>query len=70
MQTIIYRIENQQSPTIQHRKLYSNIVINHNGKQYENECILCVYIYIHTHTHTHTHENSESVSCSVMSDSL
>ena len=29
-------------------------VINHNGKEYEKECV-CVYIYTHTHTHTHTY---------------
>ena len=30
-------------------------VINHNGKEYEKEC---VYIYTHTHVHAHTHTHT------------
>jgi len=33
----------QQGPTVQHRELFQYPVINHNGKEYENECI---YTYI------------------------
>ena len=41
LQTIIYRIDKQQGPTVQHRELYSISLINHNGKEYEKE-----YMYI------------------------
>ena len=39
MQAIIYRMDKQQGPTAQHWELYSIYVINHNGKEYEKECI-------------------------------
>ena len=42
MQTIIFRMDKQQGPTVLHRELYSIYVINHNGKEYEKECI---YMY-------------------------
>ena len=35
MQTIIYRMDKQQGPTVQHRKLYIQYpVINHNEKEF------------------------------------
>ena len=40
MQTIIYRMDKQQGPTVQHRELYSTISC---GKEYENEY---VYVYV------------------------
>ena len=47
MQTIIYRMGEQQDLTVQHRELYKHPVINHNGKEYEKECVyIYVYIYI------------------------
>ena len=41
MQTIIYRIDKQQGPTVEHRELFQYPVINHNEKEHEKE-----YIYI------------------------
>ena len=41
MQTIIYRMDKQQGPTVQHRELYSISWVNHHGKEYEKE-----YIYV------------------------
>ena len=41
MQTIIYRMDKQQCPTVQHRELYSISYNNHNRKEYEKE-----YVYI------------------------
>ena len=44
MQTVIYRIDKQQGPTIQYRELHSirYPMINHNGEEYEKE-----YIYMY-----------------------
>ena len=45
MQTIIYRMDKLQGPTVQHRELYIQYpVINHNWKEDEKE-----YIYIFMH---------------------
>ena len=49
MHTTIYKIGKPQGPTVEHRELYSNIVIICNGKESEKPYI---YIYICTHTHT------------------
>ena len=51
MQMIIYKMDKQQGPTLQHRELYSISCDNHTGKKYEE-----IYIYIHTHTQCHTAE--------------
>ena len=61
MQTSIYRMDQYQGPTIEHRELYS---IFCDKPQWDR--IFCVYIYvyvyicvcIHTHTHTHTHKKA------------
>ena len=45
MQTGIYRMNTQQDPTVRHRNCGPYPVINHNGKEYEKEC-LSLYIYI------------------------
>ena len=37
MQTTVPRTEKQPGPTGEHRKLDSISVINHNGKEYEEE---------------------------------
>ena len=44
MQTdILYRMDKQQGPVVQHRKLYIQYpVISHNGKEHEKEHI---YVY-------------------------
>ena len=42
MQMIIYKMDKQEGPTLQHRELYSISCDNHNGKEYEE-------IYIHTY---------------------
>ena len=42
VQTIIYRMDKQQGPAVEHREHIQYPVINHNGKEYENECI---YMY-------------------------
>ena len=39
MQTGIYRMDKQQSPTVEHRRLYSVVCDKHNGKEYAEECI-------------------------------
>ena len=39
MQTGIYRMDKQQSPTVEHRRLYSVACDKHNGKEYAEECI-------------------------------
>ena len=42
IQTITYRMDKQQGPTVQHRELYIQYpVINGNGKEYKKE-----YIYV------------------------
>ena len=40
-QTIMYRMDNQQGPIVQHRELYSISCVNHNGKEYEKESLCC-----------------------------
>ena len=45
MQTIIYRLD-KQGPTVQDRELYQCLVVNHDGKDYEKECVY-IYMYIH-----------------------
>ena len=35
---LTFSMHRQQRPTVQHRELYSNPRINHNGKEYEKEC--------------------------------
>ena len=47
MHTTIYKIGKPQGPTVEHRELYSNIVIIYNGKESEK-----TYIYICIHPHT------------------
>ena len=37
MPTLIYRMDKQQGPTVEHRELYP--VRNHNAKEYEKEYI-------------------------------
>ena len=32
MQTIVYRMDKQQGPTVEHTELYQYPVINHNGR--------------------------------------
>ena len=44
MHTTIYKIHKPQGPTVEHRELYSNIVIIYNGKESEKP-----YIYMYTH---------------------
>ena len=39
MQIIIYRLDKQRGPTVQHRELYSLSCDKHKGKKYEKECI-------------------------------
>ena len=39
MQTITYRMDKQQGPTVQHRELYSISSDKHNGKEHKKECI-------------------------------
>ena len=34
MQTIIYRVDKQYGPTVQHKNYIQYPVINHNGKEY------------------------------------
>ena len=53
IQTTMYKTDTQQGPTVWHRNYIWCPTINHNGKEYEKECM---YIYAHTHTHTHTHK--------------
>ena len=41
----IYKIDNQQGPTVQHRELYQYLVLTQNGNDSEKEYIyICVYI--------------------------
>ena len=47
MQTIIYRLD-KQGPTVQDRELYQCLVVNHDGKDYEKECVY-IYMYIHVY---------------------
>ena len=42
MQTIIYRMDKQQGPTVQHRELYSISCDKTQLKEYKKECI---YMY-------------------------
>ena len=44
MQTIIYRMDKQQGPTVLHRHYSQYPVVNNNGKEHEKE-----YTYIHTY---------------------
>ena len=44
MQTIIYRMDKQQVLLYSTGTYIQYPVINHNGKEYEKECV-CVYIY-------------------------
>ena len=37
MQTIIYRMDRQQGPIVQHKNYIQYPVINHNGKEYGKE---------------------------------
>ena len=39
MQSILYKMDKQQGPTVEHRELYSISCDNHNGKDCEKECI-------------------------------
>ena len=40
MQTSVYRIDKKQGPAVEHGELYSqHLMINHNGKEYEKDCI-------------------------------
>ena len=39
LQTIIYRMDKQQGPTVWPRELYQYPMISHNGKEYEKECM-------------------------------
>ena len=41
MQAIIYTMDKQQGPIVEHRELYSLSLIKHDGKEYEKE-----YIYV------------------------
>ena len=44
--TTIYKIDNQQGPTVQYKKLYS-IFCNYMGKESEKQWIhMCEYIYM------------------------
>ena len=45
---VIYKMDKQQGPTLQHRELYSISCDNHNGKEYEEVCV-CVCVYTHIH---------------------
>ena len=40
MQTIIYRINKQEGPTVQHRELYS--IIKYNRNQYGKKICVCI----------------------------
>ena len=44
MQSIIYRMDKPQGPTVAQGTVLGNG--NGNGKQYEKECV-CVYIYMY-----------------------
>ena len=48
MQAVMYRMDRQKGPTVEHRELYSISYLKHTGKEYEKEC---VFIYIYTHTY-------------------
>ena len=50
MQMIIYKMDKQQGPTLQHRELYSISYDNHNGKEYEEVCV-CVCVCVYTYTY-------------------
>ena len=48
MQTIIYRMDKQQSPTVQYRELYSIPCDKPKWKRNEKECIyIHIYLYIY-----------------------
>ena len=56
MQTITYRMDGQQGPTVQHKELYIQCPgINRNGKEYKRECVLCI---------------TESLCCTAETDTL
>ena len=42
--TAVYKIDNQQETTIQHRELYS-ISITYNGKESEKRIYVYIYVY-------------------------
>ena len=47
MQITIYKTDKQQCPTVKQRHYIQCPVINHIGKEYENDCIhiyICKYI--------------------------
>ena len=43
--TTIYKIDNQQGPTVWYRELYSILCNNYMGKKSEKKCV-CIYTYI------------------------
>ena len=45
--TTVYKADNQQGPTVQHRELYSIFVITSKGKL---SAKVCVCVYIHTYS--------------------
>ena len=48
MQTGICRLDKQQGPMYSMGNYIQCSVINHNGEQYEKECVCgCIYIYIY-----------------------
>ena len=67
MQTIIYRMGEQQDLTVQHRELYKHPVINHNGKEYEKEC---VYIYMYTYIYKYVYKTESCCSTAGINTTL
>ena len=50
MHTTIYKMGKPQGPSVEHRELYSNIVIIYNmEKNLKNHTYIYMYICIHTH---------------------
>ena len=47
-EAIIYGMDKQQGPTDSTGNYIQYSVINHNGKEYEKECMICIYKLNHS----------------------